>query len=327
MSGRHDRGHEIFRGTHFARSRRGHGPVSRHRRPRLGNCPRLAAPADEQNGKPIRRRAPEPCKPGSCMTDVKLGTDRSRCCTRRSCARRRSAAEFLAAACGGDLDLRAEVESLLAAHRLPRRTASGGHPRRSIRRSRPAMTRLAPGQLFEQRFELLEPGRRRHGPGLARNPDHAGTPTRRAEADSAPACTTRIGARFQTRSANRSPSWNIRRSPRSSRPARRALGQPYFVMEYVAGLPITDYCAEHRLSAAERLELSSSQACEGVQHAHQKAIIHRDLKPANILILQVDGKAAAAHHRFRTGASHRAPRPDDEAAQTLLGHSSARRAT
>lgn len=68
-------------------------------------------------------------------------------------------------------------------------------------------------------------------------------------------------------------------------------GAPYFVMEYVAGAPITDYCDNHRLSTRERLELFA-QVCDGVQHAHQKAIIHRDLKPSNILVTEVDGKAA-----------------------------------
>jgi eukaryotic-like serine/threonine-protein kinase len=66
-------------------------------------------------------------------------------------------------------------------------------------------------------------------------------------------------------------------------------GQPYFVMEYVPGLPITDYCDQRKLKIHERLDLFT-KACEGVQHAHQKAIIHRDLKPANILIVEVDGK-------------------------------------
>ena len=66
-------------------------------------------------------------------------------------------------------------------------------------------------------------------------------------------------------------------------------GQPYFVMEYVPGLPITDYCDQKHLNINERLELFI-EACEGVQHAHQKAIIHRDLKPANILVLEIDGK-------------------------------------
>ncbi len=66
-------------------------------------------------------------------------------------------------------------------------------------------------------------------------------------------------------------------------------GQPYFVMEYVPGLPITEYCDQKKLRIRDRLELFI-QVCEGVQHAHQKAIIHRDLKPANILVVEVDGK-------------------------------------
>jgi len=68
-------------------------------------------------------------------------------------------------------------------------------------------------------------------------------------------------------------------------------GAPYFVMEYVAGVPITTYCDSHRLSTRERLELFM-QVCQGVQHAHQKAIIHRDLKPSNVLVMEVDGKPA-----------------------------------
>src|SRR5215471_2677017 len=67
-------------------------------------------------------------------------------------------------------------------------------------------------------------------------------------------------------------------------------GAPYFVMEYVAGVPITTYCDNHALGTRERLELFM-RVCEGVQHAHQKAIIHRDLKPSNILVTELDGKA------------------------------------
>jgi eukaryotic-like serine/threonine-protein kinase len=66
-------------------------------------------------------------------------------------------------------------------------------------------------------------------------------------------------------------------------------GQPYFVMEYVDGLPITRYCDNKKLKIRERLELFM-KVCEGVQHAHQKAIIHRDLKPSNVLVVEVDGK-------------------------------------
>jgi len=66
-------------------------------------------------------------------------------------------------------------------------------------------------------------------------------------------------------------------------------GRPYFVMEYVAGIPITAYCDKHRMTTRQRMELFI-HVCEGVQHAHQKAIIHRDLKPSNILVSEVDGK-------------------------------------
>jgi serine/threonine protein kinase/tetratricopeptide (TPR) repeat protein len=66
-------------------------------------------------------------------------------------------------------------------------------------------------------------------------------------------------------------------------------GQPYFVMEYASGLPITNYCNQKRLGTRERIELMI-KVCEGVQHAHQNAIIHRDLKPSNILVTEVDGK-------------------------------------
>jgi eukaryotic-like serine/threonine-protein kinase len=66
-------------------------------------------------------------------------------------------------------------------------------------------------------------------------------------------------------------------------------GRPYFVMEYVPGVPIANYCDQHWLTINERLHVFL-QVCDGVRHAHQKAIIHRDLKPSNILIQEIDGK-------------------------------------
>lgn len=65
-------------------------------------------------------------------------------------------------------------------------------------------------------------------------------------------------------------------------------GRPFFVMEYVDGIPVTTYCDEHRLSPTDRLELFV-KVCEGIQHAHQRGVIHRDLKPSNILVKEIDG--------------------------------------
>ncbi len=66
-------------------------------------------------------------------------------------------------------------------------------------------------------------------------------------------------------------------------------GQPFFVMELVNGLPITDYCDRKRLPVKARLELFVA-VCQAVQHAHQKGIIHRDLKPSNVMVTEVDGR-------------------------------------
>ncbi|HWE37864.1 MAG TPA: tetratricopeptide repeat protein [Isosphaeraceae bacterium] len=66
-------------------------------------------------------------------------------------------------------------------------------------------------------------------------------------------------------------------------------GRPYFVMELVQGVPITDYCDSARLTPAQRLELFIP-VCQAVQHAHQKGIIHRDIKPSNVLVATIDGR-------------------------------------
>ncbi len=66
-------------------------------------------------------------------------------------------------------------------------------------------------------------------------------------------------------------------------------GLPYFVMERVQGVPITDHAARHRLSTRQRVQLFI-QVCRAVQHAHQKGIIHRDIKPSNVLVSDADGE-------------------------------------
>ena len=65
-------------------------------------------------------------------------------------------------------------------------------------------------------------------------------------------------------------------------------GRPYFVMELVRGMKITDYCDQNNLSTRERLDLFI-QVCQAIQHAHQKGIIHRDIKPSNVLVTVNDG--------------------------------------
>jgi hypothetical protein len=67
-----------------------------------------------------------------------------------------------------------------------------------------------------------------------------------------------------------------------------ATGRPYFVMELVKGVPITEYCDTNHLTLRERLELFVP-VCQAIQHAHQKGIIHRDIKPSNVLVTLHDG--------------------------------------
>src|SRR5262249_40330625 len=65
-------------------------------------------------------------------------------------------------------------------------------------------------------------------------------------------------------------------------------GRPYFVMELVGGIKITDYCEQNNLSTRQRVDLFI-QVCRAIQHAHQKGVIHRDIKPSNILVATQDG--------------------------------------
>jgi eukaryotic-like serine/threonine-protein kinase len=201
-------------------------------------------------------------------------------------------AEFLDNVCASDAALRAELQSLLSVAdgmsvKFMESPISG-----SFEKAADALgaSALAAGQIFAQRFRLI----RELGEGgmgqvwLAQQL----TPVLRPVALKlirAGMYDATVVQRFQ---AERQ-SLAIMDHPAIAKvfdAGATPQGQPYLVMEYVPGLPITQYCDQKKLKIGERVELFI-QACEGVQHAHQKAILHRDLKPANILVIEVDGKA------------------------------------
>jgi serine/threonine protein kinase len=94
-------------------------------------------------------------------------------------------------------------------------------------------------------------------------------------------------------------------------------GRPYFVMELVRGIPITQFCDERRLTTRERLELAIP-VCQAVQHAHQKGIIHRDLKPSNVLVALYDDKPVPKVIDFGV-AKAAGPRLTDQTLYTEFG--------
>jgi eukaryotic-like serine/threonine-protein kinase len=97
-----------------------------------------------------------------------------------------------------------------------------------------------------------------------------------------------------------------------------AAGRPYFVMERVSGVPLTQYCDERRLDLRARLRLMA-QVCRAVQHAHQKGVIHRDLKPSNVLVSETDGEPQPKIIDF--GIAKATERPQDETQLTQLDQS------
>jgi serine/threonine protein kinase/Tfp pilus assembly protein PilF len=233
-------------------------------------------------------------------------------------------AGFLDETCAGDAALRAEVESLLLAGEdirsgflqsplLPEGVAPDMDSDRFG-----AVGALEAGQVFAQRFQLV----RKLGEGgmgqvwLAEQT----SPVRRQVAlklIKAGMYDESVVQRFQSERQ----SLAIMDHPAIAKvldAGATPQGQPYFVMEYVPGLPITEYCDQKKLKIRDRLELFI-QTCEGVQHAHQKAIIHRDLKPANILVVEVDGKPVPRIIDFGL-AKAITPQADGESLFTQLGH-------
>ncbi len=227
-------------------------------------------------------------------------------------------ASFLDEACPSDLALRAEIESLLSADEAVRSSFLQSKTLDADRDRISVIPALEAGQVFEQRFQLI----RKLGEGgmgqvwLAEQI----SPVRRQVAlklIKAGMYDETVMQRFQ---AERQ-SLAIMDHPAIAKvfdAGATQQGQPYFVMEYVPGLPITEYCDGKKLKIVDRLELFI-QACEGVQHAHQKAIIHRDLKPANILVVEVDGKPTARIIDFGL-AKAITPEVEGESLLTQLGH-------
>jgi WD40 repeat protein/serine/threonine protein kinase len=202
-------------------------------------------------------------------------------------------ARFLDVACGSDAALRAELESLLSiGENLSAaflQSPLSGELYRDVEGNEAAGS-LAAGQVFAQRFQLI--GKLGEG-GMGQVwLAEQTSPVRRPVAlklIKAGMYDEAVVQRFQSERQ----SLAIMDHPAIAKvfdAGTTPQGQPYLVMEYVPGLPITEYCDRQKLKIRERLVLFI-QACEGVQHAHQKAIIHRDLKPENILVVEVDGKA------------------------------------
>ena len=198
---------------------------------------------------------------------------------------------FLDEACSSDHDLRAELESLLAADDAVRTSFLQSRADGSVAENNPAGL-LQPGQVFAQNFQLVRK-LGEGGMGQVWLADQL-SPVRRQVAlklIKAGMYDEAVVQRFRSERQ----SLAIMDHPAIAKvfdAGTTPQGQPYFVMEYVPGLSITEYCDQKKLKIKDRLELFI-QACEGVQHAHQKAIIHRDLKPANILVVEVDGKPVA----------------------------------
>ena len=185
-------------------------------------------------------------------------------------------AAFLAGACGGDLDLRQRVETLLSAADeadgflpdtpTPRTTPLSEGPGTMIGRYKLLQNIGEGGMGVVYMAEQKEPVKRR----VALKIIKLGMDTRQ------------VVARFEAerQALAMMDHQNIARVLDAG---ATDTGRPYFVMELVHGVPITDYCDQNRLTTGERLGLFMA-VCLAVQHAHQKGVIHRDIKPSNILV-------------------------------------------
>jgi non-specific serine/threonine protein kinase/serine/threonine-protein kinase len=194
---------------------------------------------------------------------------------------------YLDEACGGDAALRRRVEALLDAH-----AATAGIVDQLAQdpdsTAEPARPEERPGAVIGPYKLLQEIGQGGMGAVFMAQQEH---PLRRKVALKIikPGMDTKqVIARFEAerQALALMDHQNIARVLDAG---TTATGRPYFVMELVRGVPITEYCDQNRLDPQERLELFVP-VCQAIQHAHQKGIIHRDVKPSNILITLHDGK-------------------------------------
>src|SRR3984957_17381969 len=198
---------------------------------------------------------------------------------------------YLAEACGSDAELRSEVEQLLAAHAKPASVlrAVAEVEAGSLPSTGPHAPTNEAGTVLGKRYTLLE----EIGEGgmgsvwMARQSE----PVKRKGAVKLikPGMDTRaVLARFE---AERQ-ALALMDHPNIARVLDGGLasdGRPFFVMDLVKGVPITQYCDSHKLDLRGRLELFLP-VCQAIQHAHQKGIIHRDIKPSNVLVAVYDDR-------------------------------------
>jgi ELWxxDGT repeat protein len=192
---------------------------------------------------------------------------------------------FLDEACGGNTGVRARVGDLLRAHQamgsIHAGGGSGAAPTVDLAPAERPGTVLGPYKLSEEigeggfgvvfMAEQTQPVRRR----VALKVLKPGMDTRQVVA--------RFEAERQALALMDHPS-----IAKVHDGGETGSGRPYFVMELVRGVPLTEFCDHNHLDIRGRLELFI-QVCRAVQHAHQKGVIHRDLKPANILVTLHDG--------------------------------------
>src|SRR5262249_34386007 len=190
---------------------------------------------------------------------------------------------FLERACAENPSLRSEIEALLQAHETPQRLLDAPAPVATVDdlvSERPG-TIIGPYKLLEQIGE--------GGFGVVFMAEQQ-QPLRRTVALKVlkPGMDTRqVIARFE---AERQ-ALALMDHPNIAHvfdAGATDWGRPYFAMELVRGIPITQFCDHNQLTTRERLELFIA-VCQAVQHAHQKGIIHRDLKPNNVLVTLHDG--------------------------------------